>query len=93
MDSLLNKIERPSWMLKAGCKEHTSAFFYPSGRVAQRSVPHAVQQVCNACEVRPECLAYALDNHEQGIWGGTCEEQRHRMRDRATMQALGDVNA
>jgi hypothetical protein len=30
--------------------------------------------------VRPECLAFAIDNDERGVWGGTSEAERRAMR-------------
>jgi WhiB family redox-sensing transcriptional regulator len=37
--------------------------------------------VCQTCEVRTECLEYALDNAELfGIWGGMSERQRRKLR-------------
>ena len=41
----------------------------------------AAKAVCAGCEVRDECLAYALDNDERfGIWGGLSERQRRALR-------------
>lgn len=34
---------------------------------------------CNACPVRPECLAYALLYHLSGYWGGTDTAERRRL--------------
>lgn len=37
--------------------------------------------VCKGCEVKVECLAYALAHNERfGVWGQTTERQRRRMR-------------
>ncbi|MDU4245002.1 MAG: WhiB family transcriptional regulator, partial [Varibaculum cambriense] len=36
---------------------------------------------CELCEVRDECLSYALENDERfGIWGGLSERERRRLR-------------
>lgn len=32
------------------------------------------------CPHLDECLRFALDNKERGIWGGTTEEERRNMR-------------
>ncbi len=40
--------------------------------------------MCTSCEVRVECLDYALANDERfGIWGGLSERERRRLRRRA----------
>lgn len=39
--------------------------------------------VCAKCPVRAECLTEALENDEEGIWGGTTTRERYLMR-RAT---------
>jgi WhiB family redox-sensing transcriptional regulator len=37
--------------------------------------------VCDSCPVRAQCLQFALEtNQEAGIWGGTSEEERRRLR-------------
>jgi WhiB family redox-sensing transcriptional regulator len=37
--------------------------------------------VCRGCEVRQQCLDYALANGEKfGIWGGLSERERRRLR-------------
>ncbi|MDQ6659189.1 MAG: WhiB family transcriptional regulator, partial [Actinomycetota bacterium] len=40
--------------------------------------------ICTGCEVRSECLSYALSNDERfGIWGGLSERERRRLKRRA----------
>ena len=40
--------------------------------------------MCLACEVRGECLEYALANDERfGIWGGLSERERRKLKKRA----------
>jgi WhiB family redox-sensing transcriptional regulator len=36
--------------------------------------------VCQDCPVIKPCLHFALKHHERGVWGGTSERQRRRMR-------------
>ncbi|WP_350279694.1 WhiB family transcriptional regulator [Kribbella sp. HUAS MG21] len=36
----------------------------------------AAQTICAACPVRRSCLASALLNDEQGVWGGTTDSDR-----------------
>ena len=40
--------------------------------------------MCTSCEVRAECLDYALANDERfGIWGGLSERERRKLKRRA----------
>ncbi len=42
------------------------------------------KRVCVGCEVRSECLEYALENDERfGIWGGLSERERRKLKKRA----------
>lgn len=43
----------------------------------------AAKAVCNRCDVRTDCLRWALDNNERfGIWGGLSEPERQELRRR-----------
>ena len=42
------------------------------------------KKVCRACEVRTECLEYALQHDERfGIWGGLSERERRKLKRQA----------
>lgn len=42
------------------------------------------KKVCLGCEVRAECLEYALGHDERfGIWGGLSERERRRLKKQA----------
>jgi WhiB family redox-sensing transcriptional regulator len=66
------------WWRSAACREVDPELFFP---VAPRG-PAAIEAerakaVCFACEVRRECLQYALATHQlHGVWGGTSEDER-----------------
>lgn len=38
------------------------------------------KMVCNSCDYQVECLAWAMDKKEIGIWGGTTEYERAQLR-------------
>lgn len=38
--------------------------------------------ICARCPVKTECLMAALSRHERGIWGGTSERERMKIRTR-----------
>ncbi|MEV7804964.1 WhiB family transcriptional regulator [Microbispora sp. NPDC088329] len=71
------------WMAQALCAETDPEAFFPDE--GQR--PDAGKKICRRCEVRAECLAYALDHDETGVWGGTTEKERRRMRARQAVAA------
>ena len=42
----------------------------------------AVKGVCAPCPYKEQCLAWALDNSEPGIWGGTTDHDRRLIKRR-----------
>jgi WhiB family redox-sensing transcriptional regulator len=71
---------RPSWQARAACRGMgTNGFIASRGDNARATA--AAKGVCHTCGVVAECLAYALEDDELvGIWGGTSEKERARMR-------------
>ena len=53
----------------------TDLFYDP----AVRAIAEA-KRVCQRCDVRLDCLDYAMANDELGVWGGMSERDRRRMR-------------
>jgi WhiB family redox-sensing transcriptional regulator len=73
--------EPPHWTELALCQETDPEAFFPEKGGSTREA----KQVCKKCEVRAECLEYALVNDERfGIWGGLSERERRRMTRRRT---------
>jgi WhiB family redox-sensing transcriptional regulator len=66
-----------SWRLDALCAETDPESFFPEKGGSTREA----KRVCTGCEVRAECLEFALTNDERfGIWGGLSERERRRLR-------------
>jgi WhiB family transcriptional regulator, redox-sensing transcriptional regulator len=66
-----------TWQAMARCVEVDPEIFFPERGGSSK----AARAVCSECSVRQECLLYALANREQfGIWGGTSERERRRLR-------------
>jgi WhiB family redox-sensing transcriptional regulator len=66
-----------TWQDLALCAETDPEAFFPEKGGSTREP----KRVCRSCEVRPECLAYALEHDIRwGIWGGTSELERRRLR-------------
>lgn len=68
---------RPPWWPQAACLGlGVEAWFPADGRIT----PH-VRRICIGCTVRTDCLLHALERPElQGVWGGTTELDRDRLR-------------
>ena len=48
-------------------------------RQGRKNMKEAIQ-ICSTCNVRVQCLEYALSWERHGIWGGTSESERESMR-------------
>ena len=69
--------EEDSWRLNALCAETDPEAFFPEKGGSTREA----KRVCVGCDVRAECLEFALANDERfGIWGGLSERERRRLR-------------
>lgn len=82
MQRITTKLLQPvEWQANARCSEVEPEIFFPERGGSSK----AARAVCSKCDVRAQCLEYALNNKEQfGIWGGTSERERRRLRkDRA----------
>jgi WhiB family transcriptional regulator, redox-sensing transcriptional regulator len=69
--------EELSWQDRALCAETDPEAFFPEKGGSTREA----KRTCRACEVRAECLDYALEHDERfGIWGGLSERERRRLK-------------
>lgn len=67
----------PSWQDRALCAQTDPEAFFPEKGGSTREA----KRVCRSCEVRAECLEYALAHDERfGIWGGLSERERRRLK-------------
>ena len=70
-------VEEPDWQERALCAQTDPEAFFPEKGGSTREA----KRICSGCEVRAECLEYALANDERfGIWGGLSERERRRLR-------------
>jgi len=69
--------EVPEWQERALCAQTDPEAFFPEKGGSTREA----KRICAGCDVRAECLEYALANDERfGIWGGLSERERRRVR-------------
>lgn len=67
------------WQERALCAQTDPEAFFPEKGGSTREA----KKVCTSCEVRAECLEYALANDERfGIWGGLSERERRKIKRR-----------
>jgi WhiB family redox-sensing transcriptional regulator len=73
-----------TWRARAACRDLDTAFFFPeSDADAEPALA-----VCASCPVRDACLEFALTTRQDdGVWGGTTEAQRKRIRRRRSTAA------
>lgn len=65
------------WQDRALCAQTDPEAFFPEKGGSTREA----KKICLSCEVRSECLDYALAHDERfGIWGGLSERERRRLK-------------
>lgn len=72
----------PAWQDYAACAGHpTPQLWFPTNDEGQAAAAQEARNICAGCPVRDPCLEYAVANREQhGIWGGTTERERRKIR-------------
>ena len=76
------------WMDQANCRNEGPTQFFP-----ERFTPNMRQKIaeakalCASCDVKQECLSYAIEFEQLGVWGGMTERERRdfRAKNRITM--------
>ena len=77
---IADNTEELSWQERALCAQTDPEAFFPEKGGSTREA----KRVCLSCDVRAECLDYALGKDERfGIWGGLSERERRRLKRRA----------
>ncbi|HUR02968.1 MAG TPA: WhiB family transcriptional regulator, partial [Nonomuraea sp.] len=67
------------------CKDEGPDLFFPIGNTGPALLQiEEAKASCRRCPVMETCLQWALESgQEYGVWGGTDENERRRMRRRA----------
>ncbi|NDK88063.1 WhiB family transcriptional regulator [Gordonia desulfuricans] len=75
-EELFDTVEE-QWQDRALCAQTDPEAFFPEKGGSTREA----KRICSGCEVKAECLEYALANDERfGIWGGLSERERRRLK-------------
>lgn len=69
------------WRDLAVCQQTDPEAFFPEHGATNRDA----KRICMGCDVRAECLEYALATRQPyGVWGGKSERERRKLhKDRA----------
>jgi len=64
-----------NWKEVGDCRDlENDLFFNPSRETLAK-------QICKRCPVRRACLTYAVERMEKGVWGGTNNDERKKLRE------------
>lgn len=78
------------WRHRAACLSRDPELFFPVGNTgpALQQIEEA-KKVCVQCNVREQCLSWALDaGQDHGVWGGMGEDERRAIKRRAARSRL-----
>jgi WhiB family transcriptional regulator, redox-sensing transcriptional regulator len=77
LEAVCDADEAEEWQERALCAETDPEAFFPEKGGSTREA----KRICSGCEVRAQCLEYALAHDERfGIWGGLSERERRRLK-------------
>jgi WhiB family transcriptional regulator, redox-sensing transcriptional regulator len=78
--ALFDGADEQEWQEHALCAQTDPEAFFPEKGGSTREA----KRICQGCDVRAECLEYALAHDERfGIWGGLSERERRKLKKRA----------
>jgi WhiB family redox-sensing transcriptional regulator len=70
-------VPEPTWTDRAACLDVDPDLFFSRD-------PDDIDEataVCSGCDVRTDCLTWAIEHNETaGVWGGLTEDQRRSWR-------------
>jgi WhiB family redox-sensing transcriptional regulator len=72
------------WRHRSACLDEDPELFFPIGNTGPAILQiEEAKQVCRRCEVREQCLAWALEaGQDHGVWGGMSEDERRALKRR-----------
>jgi hypothetical protein len=68
--------DAPAWFSKGACRRKSNVDFFAEDKQA---ITRA-KSLCAECQVAAECLAFAVERGEVGVWGGTTRRERRGLR-------------
>ena len=80
LTDLFDATEEQDWQERALCAQTDPEAFFPEKGGSTREA----KRICLGCDVKDDCLEYALAHDERfGIWGGLSERERRKLKKRA----------
>jgi WhiB family redox-sensing transcriptional regulator len=80
---------QPDWRSLSACRQEDPELFFPDPHGPGLTQLEIARAVCARCQVRAECLSFAMETiQDHGVWGGTSEEERRVQRRARLHQAL-----
>ena len=77
------KITAPAFDGTQPCAQVDPELFFPEGATtAHVYAKKIITPICNSCEFQEPCLEYALHSDVSGLWAGTTENDRKKIRQR-----------
>jgi len=74
-------IKAPSFDGTQPCAQVDPELFFPE--VTDKESTRNAVRICRTCDFKNPCLEYALQDTYAGVWGGTTEIERKRLRRKA----------
>ncbi len=71
----MSAVDPGDWMKRGFCtvrKVDPDIFF-------DDATEELAKSFCRRCVVRQECLTWATDTHQEGVWGGLTSDERRRV--------------
>jgi WhiB family transcriptional regulator, redox-sensing transcriptional regulator len=83
------------WLHRARCKDEDPELFFPVGTTGPAAVQlEAARAICMRCDVKAECLEWAMaTGQEAGVWGGLSEDERRALRRSRRRMELARMSA
>lgn len=75
----------------ASCWGIDTDYFFPQANTITEENRQA-KKICSGCIVKQDCLTYALHYKVSGIWGGTSNKERDRIRKKLNIIAKPITN-
>ncbi|AHH98226.1 WhiB family transcriptional regulator [Kutzneria albida] len=84
LPNLFDALRKEEWQDYGVCNQTDPECFFPEKGGSTREA----KRICQGCEVRSECLEYALVHGERfGIWGGLSERERRKLKAQQRQEA------